>query len=99
MNAGFLNGINVAPGLNVIYGRDDWSVYLTAMYMYFINDKLNGSAGDIDLSNVRMRHGYAEYGIGATKNFKERFMGYSQVTVRNGGRTGVALQAGLTYRL
>jgi predicted outer membrane repeat protein len=98
MNAGFLNAINVAPGLNVIYGKEDWSVYLTTMYMYNINDKLNGSAGGMELPNLRMRHGYFEYGIGGTKTWKERLMGWAQVSVRNGGRTGIALQFGLTWK-
>ncbi|MDR1168854.1 MAG: hypothetical protein LBK53_08225 [Heliobacteriaceae bacterium] len=98
MNSGFLNGINVAPGLNLIYGHETWSLYLTAQYMYNINDKLNGSAGNINLPDIRMRHGYIEYGIGAVKNFKERFSSYVQIVIRNGGRTGVSFQAGLTWK-
>ncbi|MDR1167484.1 MAG: hypothetical protein LBK53_01155 [Heliobacteriaceae bacterium] len=99
MNSGFLNGINVAPGLNIIYGRETWSLYLTTLYMYNINDKLNGSAGNINLPDISMRHGFIEYGLGATKTFKDRLMSYVQVTLRNGGRTGVALQFGLTWKM
>ncbi|MDR1327189.1 MAG: hypothetical protein LBJ74_02145, partial [Heliobacteriaceae bacterium] len=98
MNSGFLNGINVAPGLNLIYGRETWSVYLTTLYMYNINDNVNGRAGSIDLPNVSMRHGWIEYGVGATKTWKDRLMSYVQVSVRNGGRTGVAFQLGLTFK-
>ena len=98
MNAGFLNGINVAPGLNVIYAQEAWTAYFTSFYMWNINDQIGGRAGGVNLPGVSMRHGWLEYGVGMTRNFKERFMGYFQTTVRNGGRLGVALQAGLTWK-
>jgi len=46
-----------------------------------------------------MKHGYFEYGLGATKTWAERFIGYLQIVARNGGRTGVGFQAGATWRL
>lgn len=97
MNAGYLNGINVAPGLNLIHTRETWSLYFTSMYMFNINDDINGSAGNVSLPNLRMRHGFIEYGFGATKRWKERFMGYYQMVFRNGGRTGVGFQLGLSW--
>ena len=98
MNSGMLNGINVAPGLNLIYARDTWSLYATFQYMFNINDHVGGHAGvDVDLPNLSMRHGYFQYGIGATKTFKDRFNSYFQFVVRNGGRTGVGFQLGLQY--
>jgi hypothetical protein len=98
MNAGMLNALNVAPGVNFIYGRETWSTYITTMYMYNINDQISGRAGGVDLPNLQMRHGWFEYGIGGTKQFKERFLGWGQFTIRNGGRTGVGFAFGLSYR-
>ena len=98
MNAGYLNGINVAPGLNVIYGGEDWSIYGTIQYMFYINDKLNGRIADTELPNVRMKHGVIEYGVGATKTWKDRYMGYFQFVIRNGGRTGVGFQLGMQIK-
>ncbi len=98
MNAGMLNGINVAPGLNLIYGRETWNVYLTTQYMYYINDKIGGKADSLNLGDIKMNHGYIEYGIGATKTWKERLSAHLQVTLRNGGRTGVGLQTGASFR-
>lgn len=97
MNSGLLNGINVAPGVNFIYSRKTWSVYTTLQYMYNINDRVNGGAGNIDLQSVSMRHGYIQYGIGATKTWKDRLNSYAQVVIRNGGRTGVGFQLGAQY--
>ncbi len=98
MNSGMLNGINVAPGLNLIYGGRDWTVYGTVSYTYNINDQISGKAGDINLPDVKMKHGWIEYGIGATKSWKESFIGYAQVTLRNAGRTGIGFQLGLAYK-
>lgn len=97
MNSGLLNGINVAPGVNLIYNRETWSVYGTIQYMYNINDHVSGSAGNVDLPSISMRHGYIQYGVGATKIWKDRLNSYAQVTLRNGGRTGVGFQLGLQY--
>lgn len=97
MNSGLLNGINVAPGLNIIYGRENWSLYATFQYMYNINDNISGQAGNVNLPSIKMEHGYIEYGIGATKKWKDRFNAYGQVTLRNGGRTGIGFQLGAQY--
>ena len=97
MNSGTLNGINVAPGLNLIYSRDTWSVYGTIQYMFNINDQVGGKAGNVKLPNTEMRHGYVNYGIGATKTWKDRLTSFFQINFRNGGRTGVGFQLGLNY--
>ena len=97
MNSGLLNGINVAPGLNLIYARETWSLYGTIQYMFNINEQVGGQAGNVDLPNLNMRHGYLQYGIGATKTWKDRLNSYIQITLRNGGRTGIGFQLGLQY--
>ena len=97
MNSGLLNGINVAPGVNFIYGRGTWSIYATVQYMYNINDHIGGYAGNVNLPSISMRHGYIQYGFGATKLWKDRLNSYLQITFRNGGRTGVGFQLGLRY--
>ena len=97
MRSGMLNGVNIAPGLNFIYAKDDWSLYLGAQYLYNINEQVSGRAGNVYLPNLNMRHGYIQYGIGATKNIKDDLSTYAQVMIRNGGRTGIAFQLGLQY--
>lgn len=99
MRSRMLNGVNIAPGINFIYGRETWSVYATVQYFYNILGYSNGRAGNVNLPGVEMRHGFIEYGIGVTKTWKDRFSGYLQVVLRNGGRTGVGFQGGLMYKL
>ena len=99
MNAGFMNGINIAPGLNLILNKKTWSLYATVQYMYNIMGGVDGRAGNVTLDGVRMRHGYLEYGIGATKTFKDRLTSYFQITLRNVGRTGIGFQFGLNWKI
>ena len=98
MNSGMLNGVNIAPGANLIWQKDTFSLYLGAQYMYNLYGKIDGRAGNVDLPDLEMRHGYMEYGIGVTKRFKDRLTGYLQLSFRNGGRTGIAPQGGLTWK-
>ena len=97
MSSNMLNGVNVAPGANFIYNKKTWSLYATLQYMYFINDKIGGQAGNIGLPNVRMDHGYIQYGIGGTKTWSDRLGAYGQVTMRNAGVTGIGFQFGINY--
>ncbi|MBD5402798.1 hypothetical protein HDR58_08370, partial [bacterium] len=97
MNSGVMNGVSVAPGLNLIYARETWSMYATFQYLFNINDDLTGRAGNVILDNVQMKHGYFQYGIGLTKTWKDRLNSYGQLTFRNGGRTGIGFQIGCQY--
>ena len=99
MNTGMFNGVAVAPGLNLIYGRETWSMYFTIQYFYNVMSSVNGRAGNVNLPSIGMRHGFLEYGVGATKTWKDRLSGYLQFVVRNVGRTGVGFQGGLMYKL
>lgn len=99
MNSGFLNGVNVAPGVNLIWNKKTFSLYATAQLVFNIMGDVSGKAGNVDLNDVRMRTTYFEYGIGAMKKFKDRFTGYLQVTLRNGYRTGIGFQGGLQWKI
>lgn len=99
MNSGFLNGINVAPGVNLIWNKKTFSLYATAQLVFNIMGDVSGKAGNIDLNDVRMKTTYFEYGVGAMKRFKDRFTGYVQITLRNGYRTGIGFQGGLQWKI
>ena len=99
MSSGMLNGINVAPGFNLIWQKKSFNIYLTAQMVYNIMGGVDGRAGNIDLGYVRMRHSYFEYGLGVSKNFKDRFGGFLQFVIRNGGRTGIGFSGGLQIKL
>lgn len=98
MYSGFLYGLNVAPGLNLIYGKNDWSLYATFQYVFNPLDNMGGHVGrTVDLPRIGLRHTFFEYGLGFTKMWKDRLNSYGQITFRNGGRTGVSFQFGLNW--
>jgi len=99
MSTGMLNGINAAPGFNLIWQKKSFSLYATAQMVYNVMGGVDGQAGNIDSGYVRMKHSYFEYGIGAMKQLKDRFSGYFQITIRNGGRTGIGFQGGLSWKI
>ncbi len=99
MSTGMLNGLNLAPGFNLILNKKSFSLYATAQMVYNLMGGVDGTAGNVDLGYVRMRHSYFEYGLGVMKQFKDRFNGYLQFTIRNGGRTGIGFQGGLQIKV
>lgn len=99
MSSGFLNGFNIAPGINFIYQRESWSMYATVAYAWNFFAGIDGQAGNVDLPSIKMAQGYLQYGFGMTKTFSDRFNMFAQATVRNIGRTGIICQGGLNWRL
>ena len=99
MMSGQLHGINIAPGLNLIWEKETFSIYGTIQYMYNVNQSVGGRAGNVDLPNVHMDRGYIQYGLGFNKRFGDRFNGFLQAVIRNVGRTGIGLQAGFQWQL
>lgn len=98
MSTGYLNGLAVVPGINAFYGADTWSVYGTISYLFTINDRVSASAGPVNLQDARLQYGFLQYGVGFIKKIKDRFLAYGQVTIRNGGLTGIAFWGGISYR-
>ncbi len=99
MMAGMLNGVNVAPGVNLIWEKDTFSIYGTLQYMYNCNGAVGGRAGNVGLPQVEMERGYIQYGIGFNKRWGDRFSGYLQAVLRNVGRTGAGFQLGFNFLL
>lgn len=99
MMSGILNGINLAPGMNLIWEKETFSIYATLQYMYNLNGAVDGRAGNVSLPHLYMDRGYIQYGFGFTKRFTDIFSGYFQTVFRNVGRTGVGFQLGLNIKL
>lgn len=99
MMSGMLNGVNIAPGLNLIWEKETFSIYATLQYMYNANGAVGGRAGNVNLPHLCMDRGYIQYGLGFTKRISDRFSGYLQAVLRNVGRTGVGFQMGFNIQL
>ena len=100
MNSGMLNGINIAPGVNLIWNKETFSLYATTQVVFNIMGDVDGKIGNIILPEVGYRHAaYIEYGLGATKRIQERMNSFLQFTIRNGTRTGIGFQGGLQWKI
>lgn len=98
MLTNMMNGLNLAPGLNLILQKDTWSVYATTQLMFNLMNGTGGSINDISLPTVKMSSTYFSYGLGITKRFKDRLSAYGQILFSNGVRTGVGFQGGLQWK-
>ena len=98
MSSNMLNGLSVAPGLNLILNKETWSVYAVTQLAFNIMNGSSGNAGNVDLPSVGMGTTYFQYGLGFTKRFKDRLSMYGQIIFSNGVRTGVGFQGGLQWK-
>ena len=98
MATNMMNGLNLAPGLNLILNKESWSVYATTQLMCNLMNGTGGSVGDVELPTVKMASTYFQYGIGVTKRIKDRLSMYTQVVMSNGVRTGIGFQGGFQWK-
>ena len=94
-----LHAINIAPGLKFIGNlKNGWQPYISMRMIWNIMDKTHFHANDVALPQMSVRP-YFQYGVGIQKRWGDRFTGFGQVMLRNGGRNGVALSAGFRWAL
>lgn len=63
-----------------------------------IMDKTDFKANNVALPNLSVKP-YFQYGVGLQKRWGERFTGFLQAMIRNGGRNGIALSAGFRWTI
>ena len=87
--------IQIAPGVQFIGNfKNGWQPYLGVNMVWNIIDKTEFKANDVSLPNLSVKP-FVAYGLGVRKLWGERFTGFIQALILNGGRNGVALQAGV----
>ena len=99
MNSDPIHGIQITPGLKFIGNlKNGWQPYLAVQMVWNIMDKTRFQANDVSLEQLSVKP-YVQYGLGVQKRLGERFTGYTQAMIRNGGRNGIALSAGFRWAL
>lgn len=92
-----LNAIQIAPGIKFIGNlKNSWQPYASVQMVWNILDKTNFSANDVSLPQMSVQP-YIQYGLGLQKRWGDRFTAFGQAMIRNGGRTGVAMQFGFRW--
>ncbi|MBO6271427.1 autotransporter outer membrane beta-barrel domain-containing protein, partial [bacterium] len=94
-----LHALQVAPGIKFIANlKNGWQPYIGVNMRWNIMDKASFNLQDVSLPSLSVKP-YVEYGIGLQKRWGERFTGYGQAMIRNGGRNGVMLSIGFRWAI
>lgn len=75
-----------------------WQPYASVGMVWNILNDTKVTANDVRLPEMSIKP-YVEYGVGLQKSWHERFTGFIQAMLRNGGRNGVALSFGFKWLL
>lgn len=94
-----LHAIQIAPGLKFIGNlKNGFQPYVSLQMVWNIIDKSKFMANNVSLPEMSVDP-YFQYGVGLQKRIGERFTGFGQAMVRNGGRNGIALQFGFKWAI
>ena len=94
-----LHTIQVAPSLKVVGNLDNgWQPYASIDMIWNIMGRTNVTAYDVQLPQLSVKP-YVQYGVGLQKTWGDRFTGFFQTMIRNGGRNGIVLQGGFRWAI
>ena len=94
-----LHAIQIAPGLKFIGNlKNGWQPYIGLQMVWNVMDRARFKANDVSLPDMSVDP-YFQYGLGVQKRIGDRFTGFGQAMLRNGGRNGIALQFGFRWAI
>ena len=94
-----LHAIEIIPGIKFIANlKNGWQPYFGVNMVWNIIDDTHFFAQDIALPQLSVKP-YIEYGPGIQKRYGDRFTGFGQAMIRNGGRNGVAFTLGARWAI
>ena len=99
INSDPLHAIQLEPGVKFIFNlKNGWQPYLGVSMVWNIMDRTQFTANTVSLPDLSVDP-FVKYGVGVRKSWGERFTGFFQTYITNGGRNGVGLQAGFRWAL
>ena len=78
--------------------KNGWQPYAKVGMVWNLMNDTKFTANDVRLPELSVKP-YVEYGVGIQKRYADKFSGYIQAMIRNGGRNGIALTAGFRWSL
>ena len=94
-----MHSIQLNPQVRFIANmKNGWQPYASVGMVWNILNETSVTANNVRLPEMSIKP-YVEYGVGVQKCFKDKYTGFMQAMVRNGGRNGVALTAGFRWAL
>ena len=99
INSDPLHAIQLQPELKFIGNlKNGWQPCVSVAMVWNIMDNTKFKANDVSLPELSVKP-YVRYGIGLRKTWGDRFTGFFQTYLTNGGRNGVGLQAGFRWAI
>ena len=94
-----LHTFQLNPQLKFISNlKNGWQPYASVGVVWNVLNISKVRANEVILPKMSVDP-YVEYGVGLQRNWKDRFTGFAQAMVRNGGRNGVALTFGFRWAI
>ena len=90
-----LHAIQIEPQIKLIGNFKEYlQPYIAVSMVWNIIDHARFQANDVYLPDLSIKP-FVQYGAGIQKRYGDRFTGFLEAMIRNGGRNGIALQFGL----
>ena len=94
-----LHALQIEPQIKLIGNFKEYlQPYLAVSMVWNIIDHARFQANDVYLPDLSVQP-FVQYGVGVQKRYGDRFTGFLEAMIRNGGRNGIALQFGLRISL
>ena len=95
INASPLHALQLEPRIKFIGNFKDYlQPYIAVSMVWNVIDHAKFQANDIYLPNISVEP-FVQYGAGIQKRWGDRFTGFLETMIRNGGREGIALMFGI----
>ena len=94
-----LHTIQLHPAVKFIGNlQNGWQPYASVGMVWNLLNDTKVTANNVSLPQMSIKP-YVEYGVGIQKTYQDRFTGFVQAMIRNGGRNGIALSFGFKWAI
>lgn len=94
-----LHTIQLHPAVKFIGNlQNGWQPYASVGMVWNLLNDTKVTANNVSLPQMSIKP-YVEYGVGVQKTYQDRFTGFVQAMIRNGGRNGIALSFGFKWAI
>ena len=99
INSDPLHTIQIHPTIKFIGNlKNGWQPYASVGMVWNLLNETKVTANNVTLPQMSIKP-YIEYGVGVQKQWKDRFTGFVQTLLRNGGRNGIAFSFGFRWTI